>query len=289
MDCFQLGRGKDLGQMDTLDLGSQQIVRETQRVAVQKLGVTPPNLCTLSCCTPDPTARFSELGAGDSDATFFMPGNTEFDVYVPAGVQTSYVSLDQEEFLRAMRVLNPAEWERTPDSLIAIPAARQTSLKGIVRRWLEATRANVGALDEAAARHLLLQDVLQVVATTRPEELRPSALERSRAFLICQKARAFVEDSLAADVLPGILDVCAAVGVSERTLQYAFRAYVDMSPLAYLRSCRLNRVRAVLRASDRHATTVTEVATRFGFLHLGRFSVDYRRVFEESPSATLAS
>jgi AraC-like DNA-binding protein len=33
--------------------------------------------------------------------------------------------------------------------------------------------------------------------------------------------------------------------------------------------------------------TVKEIATGFGFLELGRFSVEYRKVFGESPSQTL--
>lgn len=77
--------------------------------------------------------------------------------------------------------------------------------------------------------------------------------------------------------------------MSERTLQYAFKVYVDMSPLAYLRGCRLNRARAVLRASDPGAVTVTEVAMRLGFLHLGRFSTDHRKLFGEAPSETLSA
>jgi AraC-like DNA-binding protein len=35
------------------------------------------------------------------------------------------------------------------------------------------------------------------------------------------------------------------------------------------------------------SATVTEIATGLGFVELGRFSVEYRRMFGESPSETL--
>jgi AraC family ethanolamine operon transcriptional activator len=37
----------------------------------------------------------------------------------------------------------------------------------------------------------------------------------------------------------------------------------------------------------RQSVTVTKIATRLGFRELGRFSVEYREMFGESPSATL--
>ena len=128
IECYQLGRGKRLGRMDCMDLGTQQIVREQQEVAVQKIGITPPDLCTISCCTPDPTFRFTELRAGDPDRVFFMPGNQEFDIYVPAGARTSYVSFRQDEFLSGARTLDPEQWEHAPGDLIHIPTASQAAL-----------------------------------------------------------------------------------------------------------------------------------------------------------------
>lgn len=288
MECYQLARGRRLGRMDNLDLGSQQVVRERQIVAVQKLGVTPPDLCTISCCTLDPTFRFSEVRPGGVDTVFLMPENTEFDVYVPAGAQTHYVSFRQDEFLKAARALDPAQWERTPRHLLSIHATRQASLEAAVSQWLKAA-GKIATADSSLVRRMLLQDILTIVTAIPREEQRPPPLDRSRAFHICRAACAFVEESLADDVMPTIVDICTRIGVSKRTLQYAFRTYIDMSPLAYLRLCRLNRVHAVLRASDPHSTTVTEAATRFGFFHLGRFALDYRKVFDKTPSATLAS
>ena len=292
MECYQLGPGKRLAQMDVLDLGAQQVVRESQSAAVQKLGVTPPDLCTLSYCTPEPTARFSELGMGAGDTVFFMPECTEFDIYVPAGVQTVYISFSQEAFLSDARVLNPEQWEQVPRQLCSIQTKQQASLKAAMNFWLKETEANTISdtpPDMDNMRANLLHHVLQIATTANTDDSRLSPTERVRALQTCRMARAFVEASLEAGIVPTIVDICRTLGVSERTLQYAFRAYVDMSPLVYLRLRRLNRVRATLRASDPQTTTVTAVAMRFGFLHLSRFALDYKQLFGELPSATLAS
>ncbi len=297
MECYQLGRGSQLGRVDNLDLGSQQVVRESQLVGVQKLGYFPPELCTVSCCRLDAASRaddrFNDLAAGGRmDTLFFLPGDVEYDIYVPAGAQTDYVLFDQDEFLRGARALDPAQWERAPRQLISLNGTRQADLETAVNRWLrlsQALAAQGEPPDAGLMRRLVLHHVLNIVTATRPGDELPSSPERSRAFQVCRMARAFVEDQLAENVLPALADICAFVGVSERTLQYAFRTYVGMSPLAYLRLCRLNRVRVVLRACDPRSATVTQIAARFGFLHMGRFALDYRRVFEESPSATLAA
>jgi AraC family ethanolamine operon transcriptional activator len=83
-----------------------------------------------------------------------------------------------------------------------------------------------------------------------------------------------------------ILDLCREFQVSERSLHYAFQEVVQMSPMAYFRAKRLNEVRHRLKAIDPAATTVHEVANRWGFWHTGEFAAAYQRLFGELPSAT---
>jgi AraC family ethanolamine operon transcriptional activator len=83
-----------------------------------------------------------------------------------------------------------------------------------------------------------------------------------------------------------LLDLCREVGVSERTLHYAFREVRGLSPMAYFQACRLNAVRQELKAAVDTAT-VREVAQRWGFWHTGEFAGAYRRLFGELPSQTL--
>jgi AraC-like DNA-binding protein len=74
-------------------------------------------------------------------------------------------------------------------------------------------------------------------------------------------------------------------GVSVRTLFAGFREYRDTSPMAYLRDVRLEHVHQALRGEGQES--VTDIAMKWGFAHLGRFSQEYRKRFGELPSQTL--
>lgn len=76
-------------------------------------------------------------------------------------------------------------------------------------------------------------------------------------------------------------------GVSDRTLEYGFREVYGTTPLNFARSLRLTRSRvALLRA--RSYTPINEIASAFGYKHMGQYSRNYRRWFGETPSMTLA-
>ena len=74
--------------------------------------------------------------------------------------------------------------------------------------------------------------------------------------------------------------------VSPRTLQRHFRVFLGRTPQAVLQDIRFERARRdLLRASS--TATVTDIALRCGFAHLGRFSIEYRKRYGEKPSETL--
>jgi len=85
-----------------------------------------------------------------------------------------------------------------------------------------------------------------------------------------------------------ISTLCRALAVSERTLRKAFHKTHGVPPCRHLRMLRLSQARRALLSADGHFVTVTEIATGFGFVELGRFSVEYRKLFGESPSQTLS-
>src|ERR1700761_1194130 len=97
------------------------------------------------------------------------------------------------------------------------------------------------------------------------------------------------EDFLAAhpDRPLHLTEICAAIGVAERTLRAACEEHLGMGPIRFLTLRRMYLVRRALLTASAMKTSVTRVVTDHGFWELGRFSVAYRTLFGESPSETL--
>jgi len=74
------------------------------------------------------------------------------------------------------------------------------------------------------------------------------------------------------------------VSLSPRQFTQWMQQQHGLSPMAWLRQRRLERVREGLRSGPQ--ADVTSVALAHGFTHLGRFSQYYSRAFGEQPSQT---
>jgi transcriptional regulator GlxA family with amidase domain len=111
---------------------------------------------------------------------------------------------------------------------------------------------------------------------TRRGISRLEAVELAEA---CYRARPGASISIAR--------LCRVVGLSERGLRNAFYDVRGMSPKQCMLRDRLQGVRRALRTRNAKKTTVTSVATDYGFYELGRFAGAYKELFGEAPSETL--
>ena len=91
----------------------------------------------------------------------------------------------------------------------------------------------------------------------------------------------------AIDRIPSVAELCLVAHVSERRLRQAFNDEFEVPPTRYFRLWALTQANRRLRRAVTSDETVTNVAARLGFFHLGRFSGHYKRVYGEPPSATL--
>jgi AraC-like DNA-binding protein len=101
-----------------------------------------------------------------------------------------------------------------------------------------------------------------------------------------RRARQYIIKNLQNDIF--LEDLARETAISTSTLCKHFKRYYGQSPMQYIRARKLEAVHQILKRSYAEVS-VTEIALKFGFNHLGRFSQYYREKFGESPSMTLKS
>lgn len=132
-------------------------------------------------------------------------------------------------------------------------------------------------LEDALCLHLLqlIPHNYSAHLHRQPGDLTPRSIKRA-----CSYINAHIEQGITLEQL------AETTGVAAATLTRHFQYYLGESPMKYVRGKKLEQVHALLQ----HGTadhSVTDIALRYGFNHLGRFADYYRRRYGELPSDTL--
>lgn len=132
---------------------------------------------------------------------------------------------------------------------------------------------------------LVMSSLLHLQPSTHLTEFTSPARPDKRGAVV-QAAIDYLEDHLAEHITMDA--VASAVHMSVRAVQQGFHEQLGMTPMTYVRERRLERVHSELMdATPADGITVTAVAERWGFHHLGSFGGEYRKRWGESPSQTL--
>lgn len=129
-------------------------------------------------------------------------------------------------------------------------------------------------------RHALAMTLATFATTLHSDTHRP--VQTGPAPATVRRALAFINENAHRAIT--VDDVAAAVHMSTRGLQYAFRRSLDATPADSLRRARLEGAHQELRADVEDS--VASIARRWGFAHPSRFAAAYRAAYGEHPSQT---
>lgn len=197
------------------------------------------------------------------------------------------------EDIRAHLVARQRENEfRVPKGVqvLQVDTERVRALFDWGKRLVDAALQQPSLFDEnsrerLAAHHELLEMLLATLRVADDFESKRSDRTRQAQAQIVKVAEECALASMGERLY--VTDLCRAAGVSERTLEYAFKEIAGLTPMNYLIRLRLHRVRQALLAAAPESTTVSIEALNWGFWHFGEFSRVYKDCFGESPSTTL--
>jgi len=168
---------------------------------------------------------------------------------------------------------------------VASDAARQR-FNALNQTVLAQLDAQPQILETPATRTTLRYAILDaIMAVGEAATFRPDRAAVGRHTKIMARFERTIEE--AGDEPIDMLELCRRSGTSRRSLEAVVQLRTGRSPQDYLRWRRLWRARTMLRRPT-EGTTVTGIAFKLGFWHLGRFAAAYASAFGERPSATLA-
>ena len=208
----------------------------------------------------------------DSQNTWVTPQNYK-EVAVVIGPQ----------YLKQLDCLNLSSL----DGMLLTPlVSRQSQVFG---HWLSSTlqRLAVGQspVPEAGLAQQLVDDCLYILDCPSQTPDLASLKHRAHDRRLIQRVFDLVMASPQEHF--NVLQLANGAGVSVRQLQQRFTSSIGVSPSQWQRLRRLNFARRDLLRRVPAETTVAEVAMRWSFWHLGRFSQAYYQLFGELPSRTL--
>lgn len=215
-------------------------------------------------------------------------GSEAFDLQVPAGHGLYGLVFDPHE-LQA----HASDPDAVAEAVTQGPGVRVQTLTptqrirlvGLLREVLRGLEANPGALTFEASRRSLREALFTVLGETiRPAGQADAITPRQqrRQDIVRRVRKLVTEDPYE---YQGVERLCEALHLTRRTLQNCFQDSLGISPASYLRLVRLNAVRRELRCGP-DDQTISNVAARWGFWHMGHFSHDYKSLFGETPSHT---
>jgi len=178
--------------------------------------------------------------------------------------------------------------ELIDQDVVRLQSMPQRARRVIVRLEAAACRPelfNDRKEERVAAQVELLEIRLATLGVA--DDFEPSRTDRSRQ---AQCRIVNIAEDYALSKIGDLLyvsDLCRVAGVSERTLEYAFKEVIGLTPVTYLIRVRLHRVGEALLAATRGSTTISAKALKWGFWHFGEFSRAYKDCFGELPSDTL--
>lgn len=199
----------------------------------------------------------------------------------------SSMSLDHESLALAGEALAGRPLECPSDTrMTEPPGALMARLSLLHAQAVEAARTMPDLLAIPTVARALEQELVHLLvsclAHDRPVQHRAASRQHARMIVRFQE---FLETRRGEPV--HLAEICAAIGASERALRACCQEVLGVGPVRYLWLRRMHLVRLALLRADPVTATVTELATAQGFWELGRFAVEYRALFGESPSASL--
>ncbi len=289
-DYDQMSAGLFQGGLTEIWLEDTQFFIESSSTALRQSCISWPGAIWFGFTSPFSDSGFVNEYPFNAGDILIQAGGHEFELITPTNFQIIGFVIDQKILKQYLAQQNQSHlfeiWMKTP--VFTIP---HKILLPLWMRWAERLNRIKHSSSTVFSKEScdVIQDglfsefmqLLEHHTNYAPPSIsltnRRKALASVRHYILEQTDRVIT-----------ITELCNYLHVSRRTLQNYFQEIFGTCPNHYLKNLRLNAVRKTLTTATQHKLCIQNIATQYGFWHLSQFATDYRQLFGELPSETLA-
>lgn len=290
-DIVHLGEAEFCARRVVVQLGKSVLIFHSSTHRTRSRTKLPPNMMAFMVIGESSRAKIDGLDL-DCNHLLACEQGIERELVVEAGYESIAYLITADELTQHLKRRGQEQAFEMPNGAV-LRHTRQSEIRDLFdigKRLADIASTDPEIINNnielRTAAHI---DVMEHLFSTflLAEQTEPSRIDQTsqRYSQIVKISQDYVMERHGVNY--SIADMCEATATSERTLQYAFRSIMDMTPIEYLIRLRLHRARSDLLETNGKSTTVSRIAVNWGFWHLGDFSIAYKRCFGESPSQTL--
>ncbi|PWC15874.1 HTH-type transcriptional regulator EutR [Brenneria roseae subsp. americana] len=285
----QVSPGHFRGELQELLLDGVQLCHEYTNLALRQSCMVWPGSFWFGIPAAQESMGFIGSQRLDKCSIAVSPGGKEFELTTPDDFSIMGVVISHDVLYQYIDALNDPEWltqRLNQGAALMMDPHKKATLCAFIRHALGYGYHSPQLIKQKNAgkvlKHNLLTTLISFLENVQPSSDR--AQNRNHRKLI-SFAREYVLNQTSEPVT--VLELCRQLHVSRRTLQNTFHSELGIGPNAWLKIIRLNAVRRELTSPYSQHHTVQDAAMQWGFWHLGQFSSDYQKLFNEKPSLTL--
>jgi len=286
-EIVQLGSGQISGNLSRATIGDVSFSKGSFSLPIRASGVLSETRLTVGVILECSGCLRARQGTGHRGDFLIHPPGFDHHCVFTSGASFAGLCIDTIDmaaiFNREGRLADPSFWTRPiqcrpHDHRAAAELERRL-------RLVFAHLASQKSLPVSTGDFLKMSVVEAFAAPVIDASVASQSSSTASAIKIVSEVENYVDGR--SFRLVHISELCGHLKISRRTLHRCFDDALGIGPGTFLRQKRLCSVHSMLRRLDPRTANVTQVATDFGFLELGRFAKQYRQLFGEYPNETL--
>jgi AraC family ethanolamine operon transcriptional activator len=289
----QHSKGTFSGYLDELKLNGLHFFEEFTNQTLQQQCCVNDNNLWLGFSLQPQRPKINNTTITDGQL-MIRPSGIEFELTTPNDFHIYGLVMDKNSLSHQMMEQDNDLWENTSQAMhVSMPNHYVCyELAKLISLLLNNNNSPTGSHKIFSEQHtdrlsrlspLIASKVADLLAQTTMNDLQMTVSQQTVSRVISH-IKNFIKETKHYPLT--ITELCSISNVSRRTLQYCFEQGMGISPIQYIRDCRLNEVRRLLLDED-NEKSIADLALDFGFFHIATFNAQYKDLFAETPTQTI--